>query len=126
MLLEPVAELLVGRLLHERLHARVAELGLRLTFELGITQSHGDDRGQAFSDVLTEEVLVLLLEVVLRARPLVDHARERGAEAFLVRTTLDRADAVGERVDAVGLVAGAPLERELDLLAVLALLEVTD
>jgi len=34
--LQPVAQLFVGRTLHQRLHGRVAELGLRLTLELGI------------------------------------------------------------------------------------------
>ena len=39
---------------------------------------------------------------------------------------LDGVDAVGEGVHAVGVVAGVPLEGDLDLLAGLALLEVAD
>ena len=53
----------------EALHARVAELGLRLALELRVLELRGDDRGEALADVLAGEVLVLLLEQALaRAR----------------------------------------------------------
>ena len=64
--------------------------------------------------------------MVLRPGVLVDDGREGGAEALDVGPALDRVDAVGEGVDAVGLVAGVPGEGDLDLLAGLVLLEVPD
>ena len=83
-------------------------------------------RGEALTDVFADEVLVLLLQQVLRPRVPVDHAGERGLEALLVHAALDGVDAVGEGVDAVGVVAGVPLERELDLLTVFGPVEVAD
>ncbi len=112
--------------MHERLDRRVAELALGLALELRVAQAHRDDGGEALADVLADEVLVLLLQQVLGPGVPVDHRGERGLEALLVRAALDGVDAVGEGVDAVGVVAGVPLERELDLLAVLGLLEVAD
>ena len=56
---------------------------------------------------------------------LVDHAGERRLEALHVHAALDGGDAVGEAVDAV-VVAGVPLERDLDLLVLLVDLEVAD
>src|SRR5204863_6924207 len=100
--------------------------GLGLTLERRVAQPHREDRRDALTDVITLEILVLLLELVLGPGVLVDDTRERGAEAFFVRAAFDRADAVGERVDAIGLVAGAPLERGFDPLAVFGLLEVPD
>ena len=70
--------------------------------------------------------VVLLLEEVLGPGVLVDHVGERRLEALLVHAALDGGDAVGEGVDAVGVVAGVPLEGDLDLLVVLGLLEVAD
>ena len=115
ILLEPVAQLLVGGPLHQRLHGGVAELGLGLALELRVAQSHGDDRRDALADVLALEVGVLLLEVVLGAGVLVDRGGERRLEALDVGAALDGVDAVGEAVDAVGVVGRVPLERDLDL-----------
>src|SRR3546814_5817366 len=44
VLLEPLAQLVVGGPLHERLDAGVAELALGLALELRVAQAHGDDR----------------------------------------------------------------------------------
>ena len=117
VLLEPLAEPVVGGLLHERLDLGVAELGLGLALELRVAQPHRDDRGDALADVLALEVGVLLLEQVLGPGVLVHHGGERRLEALLVGAALGGVDAVGEGVDAVGVVAGVPLERDLDLLS---------
>ena len=97
----------------EALHARVAELGLRLALELRVGELGRDDGREALAHVLAGEVLVLLLEQALLARVAVERARQRGAEARQVRAALVRVDVVGERED--GLLVGAvPLHRDLD------------
>ena len=89
----------------QRLHGGVAELGLGLALELRVAQPHRDDGGEALADVLAGEVGVLLLEEVLGPGVLVDRVGERRLEALLVRAALDGGDAVGEGVDAVGVVS---------------------
>ena len=126
MLLEPVAELLVGCLLDQRLHAGVAQLGLGLPLELRLTEAYGEDRRDALADVFAGEVVVLLLEQVLGPGVLVDHRGEGGLEPLLVRPAFDGVDAVGEAVDAVGVEPGVPLEGDLDLLGLVGVGVVAD
>ena len=57
---------------------------------------------------------------------LVDHCGEGGLEALFVRAALGGVDAVGEGVDAVGVVARVPLEGDLDLLLLLGEVVVAD
>ena len=114
VLLEPVAQLLVGDLLDERAHLGVAELGLRLPLELRVAELHADDRGEALTDVFAEEVLVLLLEEALGPAVLVDRVGEGLLEALFVHPALGGGDVVGEGVQAL-VVAGVPLHREVDL-----------
>ena len=122
VLLEPIGQLLVGRLLHQGAHGHVAELSFGLPFELGVLQAHRDDGGQALPDVLAQQVLVLLLQRASGPGVLVGHAGQGGLEPFLVHTALDGRDAVGEGVDAL-VEAGVPLQRDLHLHALLDLLE---
>ena len=82
--------------------------------------------GDALADVLAREVGVLLLEQALGPGVLVDRGGERRLEALDVGAALDRVDAVGEAVDAVGVVARVPLERDLDLGVSSAVGEVAD
>ncbi|RPK46181.1 hypothetical protein EES39_13935 [Streptomyces sp. ADI92-24] len=98
-------------LLHEGLRLRVAQLGLRLTLELRLTQLHRDDRRQTLADVLTRQVVVLLAQEPLLPRVPVDQPRHRRAEALLVGTALVRVDRVREGVHAVGEL-GVPLHRD--------------
>src|SRR6188472_3362178 len=57
VLFEELPELLVDDRRDEALHARVAELGLRLALELRVGQLGGDDRRQALAHVLAGEVV---------------------------------------------------------------------
>ncbi len=113
VLLEPVAELVVDDLLHERSRLGVAELGLGLALELRLGELDRDDRGQALADVVAGEVLVLLLEQVLLAGEVVDQRGQRRAEALLVGAALVGVDRVGEGVHRL-LVGGVPLHRDLE------------
>ncbi len=74
VLLEVLGKPLGHDLLYEAAHLGVAELGLGLALELRIAQLDRDDRREPFSDVLTGEVVVLLLEDALPASVVVDRA----------------------------------------------------
>ena len=125
VLLEELGELRVDDRRDEALHARVAELGLRLALELRVGELGRDDRRQALAHVLAGEVVVLLLELALLARVAVERARQRRAEAREVRAALVRVDVVGEREDRL-LVGGVPLHRDLDGALVALALEEDD
>ena len=114
VLLQELGQPAVDRRLDEALDRRVAELGLGLALELRVLDLDRDDRRQSLAHVLAAEVVVLLLELALLARVVVDRARQRRAEAREVRAALDRVDVVGER-EQVLLVGGVPLQRDLDL-----------
>src|SRR3954470_7635237 len=85
VLLEELRELLIDDRGDEALHARVAELRLRLALELRVGELGRDDRSQALADVLPGEVVVLLLQLTLLTRVAVERPRERRAEARHVR-----------------------------------------
>ncbi len=114
VLLEKLRELRVDARLDESLHPRVAELRLRLTFELRILQLHRHDRGKPFAHVLALEIVLFLLEQTHVARDLVQRAREGRVESREVRATLVCVDVVRERVDRL-LIRRVPLHRNLDL-----------
>ena len=110
---EPVGELGVDLLGDEGASLGVAELGLRLALELGLGELDRDDGGQAFADVVTGEVVVLVADDALVAAVAVDEGGERGAEALLVHAAFGRVDGVGEGVDGGG-VGGGPLHGDFD------------
>ena len=112
---------LVVRSVSERMDV-LPELGLGLALELRVAQADRDDGGQALPDVLALEVLLLLLEEVAGPGVAVDDVGQRLGEALDVHPALNGRDAVGEGVDRL-VVAGVPLQRDLDLLALLGLLE---
>ena len=115
VLLQPLRHLFVGDLLDQRTHRDIAKLRLGLTFELWLANASGDDRREALTDVLTREVVVLFLEQAFVTGVVVDRTGDRGAEPLLVHPAFERGDAVGEAVQTVGVEAGVPLERDLDL-----------
>ena len=125
ILLEELGQPRVHRPLHHAPHPRVAELGLRLALELRLAQLHGDDRGETLAHVLAFEVVLLLLEQVLRARVVVQRLRERGAEAGEVRPALRGVDVVREGEDRLH-VEAVPLHRDLDGALLFLALEVDD
>ncbi len=113
VLLEELRQPRVDDRVDEALHPGIAELRLRLTLELRIGELGRDHGGQTFADVLAGEVVVLLLELALLARVLVERAGQRRAEAAEVRAALERVDVVREREHRL-LVGGVPLHRDLD------------
>ncbi len=110
---EPVVELVPRDALDEALRLGVAELGLRLSLELRFGELDGDDGRESFPDVVSREVLVLLLEDGFLSRVLVDERRERRAEALLVGPALVRVDRVRVGVHALE-IGIRPLHRDLD------------
>src|SRR5581483_12017885 len=125
VLLEPVPQAGVGRLLHQRAHVGVAELRLRLALELRVAEIDRDDGAQALPDVFSGEGVVLLLEEALLPGVLVHDVGEGLAEALLVHAALGRGDVVGEAVEPL-VIAGVPLHGHFDLGAVLRVVEVDD
>ena len=104
------------------------QLGLGLTLELRVAQLDRDDRGDASRECLRRaRFSSFLLQQVLRSAYLLTTPGERGLEALDVHTALDGGDAVGVAVDAL-VVAGVPLDRDVERLAVrvVLVLEVSD
>src|SRR6201999_394509 len=95
---EPVRELVIACLLHERLDFGVAQLGLGLALELWFADLHRNDRRQALADVVAGQVGVFVFQQLLVFGVLVHHRRQRGAEALLVGATFVGVDGVGESV----------------------------
>ena len=113
ILLEELREPLVHGLLDETFDPGVAELRLRLPFELWLGQLHGDDGRESLADVLALEVVLLLLQQALVARVLVERRRQGAPEAGQMRAALLRVDVVREREDRLD-VRAVPLHRDLD------------
>ena len=123
VLLEVLDDALGDRLLDDALDVGVAQLGLGLALELRIGQLDADDRGEALAHVVAGEVRLLLREGARLARPVVEDAGQRGAEAGDVRAAVDGMDVVGEGQHVLG-EAVVVLERDLDAGAVDDLLDV--
>ena len=76
----------------------VAQLAFGLPLELRFGQLHGDHRGEAFADVVADQVGLAFLEHLGLVGVVVQHAGQRGAEAGQVGAAVDRVDAVGKAV----------------------------
>ena len=95
-LFQELAQAVVNQRLDDALHFAVSQLGLGLTFELGLRQLHADDADQAFANVVAGQVLFEFLEEIVRDGVVVQRAGQRGLEADQVRAALVRVDVVGE------------------------------
>ena len=104
----------------------VAELGLCLALELGIGKTDADDGCKTLADVLAFEVVIVVLQEATVSGISVEDPCEGAAETLFVHASLDGVDAVGERMEAVGVETGVPLERQLNLVSILVLVEVPD
>ena len=114
MLLEVIGQTVGHNFERERAHVGAAELSLGLTLKLRIGQLDRNDGRKALAHVVAAQVGVLLLEQVLFAGVIVDHAGECGAEALKVHAALGGVDVVGKRHDVLA-VAAIPLQGYLDL-----------
>ncbi|CRH93004.1 Uncharacterised protein [Chlamydia trachomatis] len=113
MSIEPVGELGIYLLLNEGTCLGVAELRLRLTFELRFGQLDRNDGCQTFAHVIAGQVVVLLFDDSPVATVAVHNSCQRRAEAFFVHTAFGRVNRIRESVDA-GRVGRGPLHRDLD------------
>ena len=114
MLLQVIGEAVGHDLERERAHIGATELGLGLPLKLRIGQLDRDNGRKALAHIVAGQVGVFFLEQVLFARVVVDHAGERGAEAFEVHAALGGVDVVGKRHDVLA-IAAIPLQGHLDL-----------
>ena len=87
VLLQKGLELVVHHRLDQRAHVGVAELRLRLALELRVRQLDGNDRAKPLARVVAGDLLLALEDVVFFA-VVVEHLRQRGLEARLVRAAL--------------------------------------
>ena len=125
MTVQPLGQRLVHRHLDQRADLGVTQLGLGLSLELRLPQLDRNDAGQSLADVLTGEVLVLLLEEPALSAEVVDRPGERLAHALLVGTAFVGVDVVGERQDRFRVSRG-PLHRQVEFAIVPGLLERDD
>ena len=114
VLLEVIGQTVGHDLERQRAHVGAAELGLGLPLELRVGQLDRDNGRKTLAHIVAGQVGVLLLEQVLLAGVIVDHAGERGAEALEVHAALGGVDVVGKRHDVLA-VAAIPLQGYLDL-----------
>src|SRR6185503_16939860 len=119
VLLEVLHQAVRDRGLDLALHLGVAELGLRLALELRVRQLDADHGGETLADVVAGEVAVTGLEDAGLAGPIVERARQRGAEPGDVGAAIDGVDVVRECEDVLG-VRVVVLDDDLDLGAALA------
>lgn len=84
---------------HHAAHFAVAQFHFGLPFKLRLDQLDRDDGRHALPDILAFELGALALEDIEAAAIVVDHARERGAEADQVGAAFDGIDVVGEGKD---------------------------
>ena len=91
----------------------VAELGLGLALELRLLDLHADHCGEAFADVITAELDLVLLCEPAGLGIARDAARQRGLEAREMGPALDRVDVVAVGVDLLA-IALVVLHRDLD------------
>ena len=108
MRVEPVGELGVDLLLNESTSFSVSKLRLRLAFELGLGELDGDDGGEAFTHIVTGEVVILVADDSLFAPIAVHQRSQRRTEAFFVHATFGGVDRVREGVNRRG-IRGGPL-----------------
>src|SRR5262249_9280750 len=120
--LERLRQSIVDDLLDESLDFRVPELGLGLSFELGIRDPDRNDRGQALAHVVAADVALESLEKPVGLRVAGEGACQRGPEPGEMSAPLARVDVVREREEIL-LVPVVVLERDLHLDVVLLALE---
>src|SRR4029077_7531801 len=78
------------------LNLAVAELGLRLSFELWLRNFNANDRRKPFPDALALEIFFILFQCSGFDGVTVDGSCQSGFETYQVRTTFNGVDVVGE------------------------------
>ena len=123
--IQPIRQVFIHCPLHEALDLGVSELGLRLTFELRVTDAHGNDGRQALTHVIAAELWILGLQQLVVAGVAVHQGGQRRTEAFLVRATFEGIDGVRKGVNGLAK-ATVPLQCDLYLVIFLGHVEGDD
>ena len=118
---EELLELRSDHLLHGGAHLRGAEDLLGLALELRLGQPHRHHGGQALEDVVLDDVVVVDLEHLGGLHGVVEGLQQPLLEAADVGAALGGGDHVDERAQ-LGLVAGPPPHRDVDVELALDLL----
>ena len=84
---------------HDPAHLAVAQLRLRLAFELRVWHLHRNDRRQPLANVLSLEVVFFFLQELHAAGIFIDRTRQRRFETKLVRAAFVGVDVVRVTVD---------------------------
>ena len=120
-------EILRKPLRHDRVYDtadfRVAELRLRLAFELRLMDFQADDARKTLTHILTREVAVIGLQDALLAREIIGRTRERDLEAGQMRAALFCVDIIDEAVDVL-CIAVVVLHGNLDDILILRAIEI--
>ncbi len=111
---QELAQAIVDHRFDNAFHFAVSQLGLGLTFELGLGKLHADDADQAFANVVARQVIFEFFEEIVRNGVVVQRAGQRGLEADQVRAALVGVDVVGEGKD-LFLIAVVVLQGDLKI-----------
>src|SRR5215468_4480785 len=93
------AQPLIDDRLDNTFNFAVAQLRLRLPFELRIRQFDTNHSDKAFADIVSREVLFNFFEEIVRDGITVQRSSEGRLEADHMRAAFVRVDVVGERKD---------------------------
>ena len=109
-----LAQAIVHQRFDDAFHFAVAQLGLRLTFKLGIRQLHADDATSPSRTSSPDRFSLSFFEEIVRDRVVVQRAGQRGLKTDQVRAAFVRVDVVGEGKDLL-LIAVVVLHRDFKI-----------
>src|SRR5262245_45155260 len=125
MLAEVAAESLVHERFNDSLHFAVAELRLRLPFELRFGNLNADHRGQAFANIFTLKIFFVFFKQAAVKSVIIDRPGQRGTKSDEVRAAFGRVDIVGESENILD-IAVVPLQGDFHADAIFLAFKIND